>query len=105
MAIRTASALGPFLILLCACASNPPAVTKPEPVPADRLPAGYQPSDCHYEAAQDAGGVSSTSAGMEAGAHTSKRIVCHHDTVKNSTEAKCFGTDGKEHPLSACQPE
>ena len=98
------SALGSFLILLSVCAANPRAVTNPEPVPADRVPAGYSPGDCHYEAAEDSGSVSSTSTGMQAGAHTSKRIVCHRDTVKHSTEAKCFSPDGKEHPLSSCQP-
>jgi hypothetical protein len=99
------SALGPFLILLSACASNPSSITTLEPVPADRVPEGYLPSDCHYEAAQDSGGVSNTSAGIEAGAHTSKQIMCHRATVKHSTESKCVGDDGKEKPMSQCKPE
>lgn len=96
---------------LSACASTPAPVAHEDRVPPQLVPAGYTQDECKYDspvkpAAENAGGFSGSSTGAvgqaDTGGHRSSRpFHCKH-TVAEAT-SKCFGDDGKEHPLQWCR--
>lgn len=105
------SGIGPaaavsLVVSLCAC--GPVTPRKPDPIPADLVPAGFTAEDCQWvdDQPQDRGGYHSVDDASRAAADKKpgRHVSCHkHTTVEGTPTRHCM-LNGIEQPDdSACQ--